>query len=66
MTQKSLNKLKHDLDKMNRSQLIDTIYELSSDEMTEIHQILEIAKETQTQLKNRLSFILNYFEYLAK
>jgi hypothetical protein len=66
MTERTLVKLKTDLVKMNRSKLIDTIYELSNDEMTEIHHILEIAKESETQLRNRLSFILNYFEYLAK
>lgn len=51
---------------MNRSQLIDTIYKLSSDELTEINDILELAKESEIQLKNRLKHILNYFEYLAK
>ena len=66
MTERTLVKLKTDLVKMNRSKLIDTIYELSNDEMTEIHHILEIAKESETQLRNRLNFIFNYFEYFAK
>lgn len=66
MHYKTLEKYKKDLSGMNRSQLIDTVYKLSSDELTEINDILEIAKESESQLKNRLNHILNYFEYLAK
>lgn len=66
MHYKTLEKYKKDLSNMNRSQLIDTIYKLSSEELTEINDILEIAKESESQLKNRLNHILNYFEYLAK
>jgi hypothetical protein len=65
MTQRTLNKLKSDLPKMSRIELVDTIWELSSDEMVTLQDFLTIAKENDNQLKQRLSHILSWFEYLA-
>lgn len=66
MTQTTLNKLKSDLPKMSRIVLVDTIWELSSDELVTLEDFITIAKENDNQLKQRLSHILSWFEYLAK
>jgi BMFP domain-containing protein YqiC len=66
MTEKTLTKLKGNLYKMDRDQLINTIWELSSEEFEKIEDVLTIARENDNQLKQRLSHILNWFEYLAK
>jgi BMFP domain-containing protein YqiC len=66
MTEKTLTKLKGNLYKMDRNQLINTIWELSSEEFEKIEDVLTIARENDNQLKQRLSHILSWFEYLAK
>lgn len=66
MTEKTLTKLKGNLYKMDRDQLINTIWELSSEEFEKIEDVLTIARENDNQLKQRLSHILSWFEYLAK
>lgn len=66
MTEKTLTKLKGNLYKMDRDQLINTIWELSSEEFEKIEDVLTIARENDSQLKQRLSHILSWFEYLAK
>lgn len=66
MTHKRLNKLKFDLHYMNRIELVELIWELSSDEFETFGDILQLAKENENQLKQRLTHILAWFEYLAK
>jgi hypothetical protein len=66
MTQKTLSKLKNDLHKMTRIELVDKIWEFSSDEIESTQDLLIIAKENDNQLKERLYHILSWYEYLAK
>lgn len=66
MTHKRLNKLKFDLHYMNRIELVELIWELSSDEFETFGDVLQLAKENENQLKQRLIHILAWFEYLAK
>jgi hypothetical protein len=66
MTQKTLDKLKNNLHKMSRIELVETIWEYSSDELESLQDVLIIAKENDNQLKQRLSHILSWYEYLAK
>jgi hypothetical protein len=66
MTQKTLSKLKNDLHKMTRIELVDKIWEFSSDEIESTQDLLIIAKENDNQLKKRLYHILSWYEYLAK
>jgi hypothetical protein len=66
MTQSTFSKLKNDLNKMNRAQLVNAIWELSNDEMQSFEDVLTLAKESEIQLKKRLKHILTWFEHLAK
>ena len=66
MTHKRLERLKNDLRTMQRSELISLIWELSSDELETFDDMLQLAKENDNELKNRLYSILSWFEYLAK
>jgi hypothetical protein len=51
---------------MSRIELVETIWEYSSDELESTQDLLIIAKENDNQLKERLSHILSWYEYLAK
>jgi hypothetical protein len=66
MTHKRLDKLKFELQFMSRVELIDQIWNLSSDEFETFEDLLQLAKETEHQLKQRLSHILAWYEYLAQ
>jgi hypothetical protein len=66
MTQRTLSKLKNNLHKMSRIELVETIWEFSNDELESLQDVLIIAKENDNQLKQRLSHILSWYEYLAK
>ena len=66
MTHKRLEKLKIDLKTMQRSELVNIIWELSSDELQTFDDVLQLAKETENELKNRLYSILSWYEYLAQ
>ena len=66
MTYKRLEKLKIDLKTMQRSELVNNIWELSKDEFETFQDVLQLASETENQLKNRLYSVLSWFEYLAK
>jgi len=66
MTHKRLEKLKNDLKTMQRFELVNNIWQLSNDELKTFEDLLQIAKETDNQLKNRLYSVLSWYEYLAK
>jgi hypothetical protein len=66
MKHKQLASLKINLGMLNRSELVQLIWKLAKDEFETFDDVLEIAKETDTQLRQRLSHILHWFEYLAK
>ena len=66
MTHKRLEKLKIELKTMQRVELVNNIWELSKDEFETFEDVLQLAKETDNQLKNRLYSVLSWFEYLVK
>jgi hypothetical protein len=66
MTHKRLENLKIELKTMQRVELVNNIWELSKDEFETFEDVLQLAKETDNQLKNRLYSVLSWFEYLAK
>jgi len=63
---KGVEKLKKDISKFTRVQLVDKIWDLASDEIGSPHDVLILAKESETQLRTRLLYIVSWYEHLNK
>ena len=66
LTPKGVEKLKKDIPKFTRIQLVDKIWELANDEVGSPEDVLILAKESESQLKSRLLYIINWYEHLSK
>jgi hypothetical protein len=66
LTPKGVEKLKKDILKLTRTQLVDKIWDLASDEIGTPEDVLIIAKESENQLRTRLLYIVSWYEHLNK
>jgi hypothetical protein len=66
LTPKGVEKLKKDISRLTRTQLVDKIWDLASDEIGTPEDVLIIAKESENQLRTRLLYIVSWYEHLNK
>lgn len=66
MTPRQMEKLKKAIPTFSRVQLVDKIWDLASDEVGSPQDVLILAKESESQLRDRLFYIISWYEHLAR